>query len=235
MGRRTHGKTTEIVLAEIRNYWGDHYIYDKFVYVNSGTKVIIQCKEHGYFEKYPNDIKNGGGCPKCRGGVKYTHEEFVEKVHNLFDDIIVLDNYIDANTTMSFKCTLHDIAWKAKPKDILQNHRNCSQCSYDKFISTKVAKGQIRHPDELPQFEKYKREVWKITNRTYKEHLSEYTRDSQNHLDHKLSILEGFIQCVDPLLIGSIHNLQMLSGKANRKKSYKSSITITQLQELNKL
>lgn len=43
------------------------YTYDKVIYVNSLTKVIICCNKHGDFKQIPgNHINKKAGCPKCR-------------------------------------------------------------------------------------------------------------------------------------------------------------------------
>jgi hypothetical protein len=61
--------------------------------------------------------------------------------------------------------------------------------------------------------------------------MSEQTRDRHNHLDHVLSIVEGFRNNVPPEVLGSIHNLRMLEGNMNRSKSYRSEITPAELLE----
>ena len=48
---------------EVHNH---KYNYDNVVYVNSQTKVIITCSDHGDFEQNPRDhIHKKSGCPKC--------------------------------------------------------------------------------------------------------------------------------------------------------------------------
>ena len=44
---------------------GNKYDYSKINYVNSKTKVIIICKEHGEFKQRPAKHIHGQGCPKC--------------------------------------------------------------------------------------------------------------------------------------------------------------------------
>ena len=45
---------------------GDKYIYDKVIYYNKHTKIIITCKEHGDFSQTPNHHLKGTGCPVCK-------------------------------------------------------------------------------------------------------------------------------------------------------------------------
>lgn len=45
---------------------GDNYDYSKVKFVNSKTKVIITCPEHGDFSQIPNSHMSGRGCPLCK-------------------------------------------------------------------------------------------------------------------------------------------------------------------------
>ena len=123
MGGRTHGKNTQIVLNEIKSIHGNKFVYDKFNYKNCKTKVILGCRDHGYFAKYPNDIKKiTGGCPKCNNSWKKTHKEFIK---SLPEHIKTLDRYINAKTKIEFICTLHNYKFNATPNSILNKHINC--------------------------------------------------------------------------------------------------------------
>lgn len=42
------------------------YSFEKTIYVNNKTKVVVTCKEHGDFKISPSHLLNGQGCPKCR-------------------------------------------------------------------------------------------------------------------------------------------------------------------------
>ena len=48
-------------------------------------------------------------------------------------------------------------------------------------------------------------------------------------IDHKISKKEGFINNIDPSLIGHIENLELIHWKTNNKKKTKSSITLEEL------
>jgi hypothetical protein len=61
------------------------YLYDKVIYVNSQTEVIIKCKKHGEFQQLPVVHLMGGGCTKC--GIErsveskmLTEEDFIDKI-----------------------------------------------------------------------------------------------------------------------------------------------------------
>lgn len=54
-----------ITAAKIKH--NNLYSYPRAIYVNSHTKIIITCEEHGDFEQDPySHLGMGSGCPKCR-------------------------------------------------------------------------------------------------------------------------------------------------------------------------
>ena len=44
---------------------GNKYNYDKVIYKNAKTKIIITCPIHGDFEQFPYNHLQGKGCPRC--------------------------------------------------------------------------------------------------------------------------------------------------------------------------
>lgn len=226
---RTHGKDTATVLEEIKKFH-KNLLFDKFVYINCNTKVIIGCNIHGYFEKYPNDMKKGrGGCPKCNNSFHRTPDEFKNELKKIHPHIECLDEYKNSNTKLNFICKNHNYSFISQPYTVLAGHVNCPECYSSKQTNTKVKKGQISNPDLKSEYEIYRRSVWRFSNRNYKKYLSEQKRDRHNHLDHILSIVDGFKNKVPAEIMGSIYNLRIISGQANRYKSYRSEITVEQL------
>jgi len=235
MGGRTHGKDTKTVVAEIKKYHGDALLYDHVEYKNCHTKITIGCKHHGYFEKYPNDMKQGrGGCPKCNNSYHKTHDDFVKELKDLHPNIVCKDIYKTAKHKLNFICELHNTHFATDPNGILTGHINCPECYSDKQTNTKVARGQITDPELKTDYDLYRRAVWRFSNRSYKTHLFEQKRDRHNHLDHVLSIVDGFNNNVPPEVMGSVHNLRIMDGQANRHKSYRSEITVVELLEKHK-
>jgi len=58
--------TTDEFIEKAMIIHGGKYNYDKTVYVNNHTKVIITCPNHGDFEQTPNAHNIGEGCSKCK-------------------------------------------------------------------------------------------------------------------------------------------------------------------------
>ena len=77
-------KTTNQIIKEIQAAHGDRYILDKVNYINSSTKIEVGCRIHGYFFKFPNDIKGKGGCPKCGNSFTKTTDDFISEVSMIF-------------------------------------------------------------------------------------------------------------------------------------------------------
>src|ERR1035437_8645449 len=56
------------------------YDYFKSIYINSKTKLIIICAEHGEFSQQPEKhILEEQGCPKCGGRYKKNTEIFINE------------------------------------------------------------------------------------------------------------------------------------------------------------
>jgi transposase len=89
--------------------------------------------------------------------------------------------------------------------------------------------------NSLSDFKKYKREVINITKKQPIYELLNFNKrgvsgvDGNYHLDHKFSIVEGFIQNINPNIIGNIKNLEFIPWKENVKKRTNCSINITEL------
>jgi len=57
-------KTKEFI-NKAKEVHGDLYDYSEIDYINSQTKIIIRCKEHGDFKQRPNSHLRCGGCKLC--------------------------------------------------------------------------------------------------------------------------------------------------------------------------
>ena len=79
----------------------------------------------------------------------------------------------------------------------------------------------------LSDWERYKNEVWRITNQQPLTLLENFDKrgasgvDGAYQIDHTYSVLKGFKNQVPPALIGDIKNLQMLPWLENLIKGWK--------------
>jgi hypothetical protein len=88
----------------------------------------------------------------------------------------------------------------------------------------------------MPEFERYRRKVMKITNQQPL-HLLEniekraaYGKTGDPHqLDHQFSVVQGFLQKVPAEIIGHLVNLEMLPSRENNSKGSSCSISLQEL------
>ena len=128
--------TKEEFIKKAREKHGDKYDYTKVVYVNSLTKVCINCHKHGEFLQTPNVHIQYHGCPKC-GAEKISEsltsskEEFIKKakeIHkNKYDYSEV--EYVSSKTKVCIICHKpgHDDFWQ-RPNDHLSGN-GCPKCA----------------------------------------------------------------------------------------------------------
>ena len=97
------------------------------------TPISCRCKECNFEWNYkPHSIRTTG-CPRCNGSVtrKWTHEEYVEKINELFDgNIVVLGHYKNMNTKILHKCNKHNYEYMMNPIHALRR-QGCKLCGYE--------------------------------------------------------------------------------------------------------
>ena len=59
-------KNTTDFISEAKIIHNGKYNYDKSIYINNKTKLLIECVKHGDFTQTPNSHLKGRGCPTCR-------------------------------------------------------------------------------------------------------------------------------------------------------------------------
>lgn len=106
------------------------YDYSKFEYIDSYTKGIIICPEHGEFLQIPNSHIKGRGCPLCAGN-NYKREvsEFsqkTQKIHGLKYDYSKV-NYKTCKDKVLIICTRCGQDFWQTPDSYLQG-KGCPNC-----------------------------------------------------------------------------------------------------------
>ena len=127
--------TTEDFISKCISIHGFKYDYSKVNYIDSKTKVIVICKDHGEFYPRPgNHIYRKSGCPKCsiieqHDKQKKTSEDFIIdsiKVHGDKYDYSKV-NYIDSKTEVIVVCKDHG-EFHPTPNNH-QRGTGCPKCS----------------------------------------------------------------------------------------------------------
>jgi hypothetical protein len=76
--------TTKEFIKMANKVHGNKHNYNKVVYINNHTKVIIICPKHGKFMQTPNNHLAGKSCPKCGGSKKLTIKQFIFKAIKIY-------------------------------------------------------------------------------------------------------------------------------------------------------
>lgn len=222
--------TTETFLEKIAEKWPNcPYDLSKIFYVKNDVKIILICREHGEFLKWPSDTLNHSGCPKC-AGFSYDPTEILAKLSKLFPNYDYTNSiYVNSTKSMEVMCKIHNSIF-------LQSHyrkEECPVCSKERRLQDRIAAGRARDPSTLSEYEKYKKSVWRETNKSYTKYkniLGERSRT--RHLDHIYSILHGFRDSIDPIVLGNIVNLRIIDSKVNQSKSMNSEYSKEELMKL---
>jgi hypothetical protein len=113
----------------------------------------------------------------------------------------------------------HNISWN----NWKNKNRRCRKC-YDENRFNNAIKYK-------EGYDEYRFCVERETQKSYKtnKHIIGMGRNKLNHLDHKYSIYQGFIDKIDPKIIGSVCNLQILPFNENISKGCRCSITKEEL------
>ena len=101
------------------------------------TSASIECKAHGVFKQNVYKHLKGRGCQKCGkekvleriSSSKIVEEEFVNKLINKFNNIVLDGNYIDYNTKAWFKCSEHGNFNKTPKQALISGCNKCSKIS----------------------------------------------------------------------------------------------------------
>jgi len=181
--------TTNEWIEKAKQIHSDKYDYSKVKYINSNTKIIIICKEHGEFNQNPSDHLQGKGCIVC-SNINNANLKRKTKTEFITNSIIIHGNkydyskvdYINNNTKIIIICKKHD-EFNVTPTNHIHNKSGCPYCktNYSKkqiewlnFIS-KLKNINIQHA--LNEFEftipstKYKADGYcKETNTIYEFH-----------------------------------------------------------------
>lgn len=195
-------------------------------YTNVGTKLDMICTNGHQVKMTFNHFKNGHRCLKCSGKEKIDYSVVKEIVES--KDIILLSTeYINKKNKLTLQCKNGHVFEKSfvdveRTKGIL-----CPVC--------KENNNKYRKRYFSDDFHKYELLVRKLTKRTYKKY-EKYINPNEkvisilhNHLDHKYSIYQGFIDCIPPYIISSKYNLEVIKGDINLVKGHKCSITKEEL------
>lgn len=128
-------------LERCKSKHGNRYSYDKAVYVNNTSNVIITCTIHGDFSMTPkNHTQHGQVCPQCSINAKLTTTSLVEKLEVLRGDIYDYSKveYQGAEIEVILICKTHG-EFSALAHNLLDKRTEicCHRCRKSKVLCTK--------------------------------------------------------------------------------------------------
>lgn len=135
-------KTTESLIKQAQKIHGDKYDYSKIVYVGVHDKIIVGCKEHGWFKVTPSNFthkKNPRGCLLC--GIKKTSDskiikfdEFLKRCKDKYGDKFKYDikDYNGIKSNMKITCKIHG-DFEMLASNHLRGKSGCKKCFRSKL------------------------------------------------------------------------------------------------------
>lgn len=100
--------------------------------------ILCECKLCGYqFEKNYSSLFYSPDCPMClkkqiREKQALSQDEFVKRAYKQNSNIKIVGKYVNNNTPVECRCLIHNISFKANPRNLLYKRGNvCKYC----FIS----------------------------------------------------------------------------------------------------
>ena len=130
-------KTKEEFIEKAREIHSDKYDYSKVEYINTDTKVIIICKEHGHFTQTPaSHINKKSGCRECSFIIsanknRSNNEEFIQKAKEIHGDKYDYSKveYGNANKKIIITCKIHG-DYQQRPASHINLKNGCRECSF---------------------------------------------------------------------------------------------------------
>lgn len=102
-------------------------------YVNAKTPILHKCTIHDVeWHTTPDTILRGCGCRKCmlekiKNKQVKSHSQYIQDVHDINPDILIVGKYINVITPILHKCLICGHEWYAVPNKILCG-RGCPRC-----------------------------------------------------------------------------------------------------------
>lgn len=110
-------------------------------------------------------------------------------------------------------------------------------CVKAKMTKTKQKIGIVTDFSKVPGNERYRDLVWNETLKSINKHADETWGENwdkkrgrnKHHIDHRISIVYGYNNLINPKIIGAFENLQFIDSKKNIKKGARSDISLEEL------
>ena len=154
------GYTMEEFIEVAREKFGETISYDKTVYKNVKSDIVVTCKNHGDFKTKPEYfLRSPTGCLKC--GKSVNLEEFVLRSLKRHGDKYSYDKVVYKNTStpVEITCTKHGSFW-CEPYSHYRKGSGCPMCARER--------GRLTTADFVARSKKAHREKYDYSRTIYK-------------------------------------------------------------------
>ncbi len=171
-----HKLTTEEFIEACKEVHGTLYSYEKTVYADSRSPVIVTCKVHGDWHPVAYSHKAGKGCQACHlvnvtDGTRKTTEQFIQDAKTVHGEKYDYSKsaYIGARKKITITCPEHG-DFEQLASDHTVQGSGCRSCQSCGFNTSKPAKLYILTADNLVKIG--------ITNRKVEDRLRSINKTS---------------------------------------------------------
>jgi hypothetical protein len=126
--------TQEEFLSKAIAVHGDSYTYQKTVYVNGQSPIIVTCKKHGDFTQRASSHLQGNICRKCFiENQRRSDDFFIEKAKEIHGDKYDYSKvcYISNKKPVEIICPQHGSFWQS-PQSHVHSKNGCRYCNESK-------------------------------------------------------------------------------------------------------
>jgi hypothetical protein len=124
------------------------YSYDKSIYINNKTKLIVVCPHHGDFLITPIHHYQGHGCKKCSHQHRRSTEEFILESNKIHNNKYDYNNsiFLSLKNSVNIICNIHgEFSQGAGHHLIGHGCPNCSLSHGEKFIKKWLDRNEIKY------------------------------------------------------------------------------------------
>lgn len=145
--------TTETFIKKAKETHKRLYDYSNVDYVNSATKIVITCVDHGNFEQTPNNHLTGQGCPACAleekinrvTKTRLTTTQFIKRASQVHNNLFSYNNtkYVSSIKPIIVTCIHHgDFQIKRAEKHLYgQGCPSCTHASQPEILIASILEG----------------------------------------------------------------------------------------------
>lgn len=115
-------------VSRLKEVYGDKYLYQKVVYRNRVTNIVVGCPKHGDFMITPANFLAGSGCPSCS---KFTIDDFLRKAKEKHGELYNYSqvDYVNTKEYVTIICSRHG-PFSQTPNRHLDG-RGCPTCGIE--------------------------------------------------------------------------------------------------------